>query len=79
MTGLFVCQELFVDEGPVRVDFVEFSDGGSIYGMKKFDGGQCYLRTILSLPLSSVGLPLDFAMRISAPRAVSDWSTRPTL
>ena len=71
MTGLFVPEEFLVDQGSVGVNFIELSVGRSA-SVRSWRRVATYLRTIFSLPLSSVGLPFDLAMRISAPSAVSD-------
>lgn len=71
MASLFVREKFLVNESSVSVDFVELSVGRST-PIRHWRQVSTYLRTIFSLPLSSVGLPFDLATRISAPSAVSD-------
>ena len=81
MTRLIIREEFFVDESSIRVDLVQLSKL-VVSGLERRQLRMTNRFTILSppsFPETFLPLPLPAARRISAPSAVSAWSTRPTL
>ena len=82
MTGLIVDKEFIINQSPVGVDLIQLPVRPIRQELPFLrDNYETNLHTIFSFCLTSPAFPRDLfaATRISAPSAVSDWSTRPTL